>query len=59
MPELLEHQAIALSDSTVTVDLLDVNTVIVELDELADYVNSNKENIKFHKFSPRGKRRVA
>jgi len=49
MPELLEHQAIALSDSTVTVDLLDGNIVVVELNELADCINSNKENIKFHK----------
>jgi hypothetical protein len=56
MPELLE-QAIATSDRTVTVDLLDGSTVTVELDKLADYVNSNKENIKFHKFSHRGKRR--
>ncbi len=59
MPELLENKEISLSDRMVKVDLVDGNTVAVELDQLADYVNQNQENIKFHKFSPRGKRRSA
>ncbi len=48
MPELLE-QAIATSDSTFTVDLLDGSTVKVGLSQLAEFIDTNRDNIKFSK----------
>jgi hypothetical protein len=50
MPELLEDKAIALSDPhQVTVNLLDGSAVTTELNQLAEFIDQNRDNIKFSK----------
>jgi hypothetical protein len=55
MPELLEHQAIALSDSPTefTVHLKDGSTDKIELSELGSYFENNADKIEVRKFTPR------
>jgi hypothetical protein len=48
MPELLEDKEIALCDRhPVTVELLNGKTATVEINELAEFIDDNRQNIKF------------
>ena len=50
MPELMENEAITLSDRhPVTVDLLDGSMVTMDISELAEFIDENRENMKSHK----------
>ena len=56
----MENEAITLSDRhPVTVELLDGSIVTMDISELAEYIEVNRDRIQSHKFSPRGKRRAA
>jgi hypothetical protein len=48
MPELLENKEIALSDRhLVPVNLLDGSSAKVEINNLAEFIDENRQNIKF------------
>jgi hypothetical protein len=54
MPELLENEVISLSDShLVKVNLIDGSTVNVEIKEWADYIDKNRDKIKFRQSTRR------
>ncbi len=54
MPELIENAVIVTSDrQLVSVNLIDGSCISIDIAELADYIDTNRENIKFHKSSRR------
>jgi hypothetical protein len=56
MPELLENDLIVVSDRhLVPVNLFDGGTATVELNELAEFIDENRQNIKFSKSRRRRK----